>query len=379
MRVCKLRMYDLIIVGGGPAGASAAITAAREGVRVLLIERGHFPRQKVCGEFVSAESLHLLGSLLHESGATLLRDAPRIARTRIFVDGHKLEAAIHPAAASIARFDMDAALWKSAESAGAELLDGTQVNAIQGNNPFFVTTPVGVFESRSVINATGRWSNLTSSSERQGHINGAQENRATARWIGVKAHFAEPDPSLSVDLYFFVGGYCGVQPVILQHDANPGRINACAMVRPDIASKLEDVFALNDSLRQRSATWQPLSEPVATSPLIFRRPTAVREGVLLAGDAAGFIDPFVGDGISLALRAGALAAQTLQSYFLGKKTFDEAMRVYEVSYEKHFARVFRTSSRLRKLLAMPGPVRRLAWIAAERSPALMRFAVESTR
>ena len=49
--------YDLIIVGGGPAGCAAAITAARLGAKVLLIERGHFPRHKVCGEFVSAESL----------------------------------------------------------------------------------------------------------------------------------------------------------------------------------------------------------------------------------------------------------------------------------------------------------------------------------
>jgi flavin-dependent dehydrogenase len=57
-------MYDLIVVGGGPAGTSAAITCARHGARVLLLERGQFPRHKVCGEFVSAESLELLSDLL---------------------------------------------------------------------------------------------------------------------------------------------------------------------------------------------------------------------------------------------------------------------------------------------------------------------------
>ena len=55
-------MYDLIIIGGGPAGSAAAITAARCGAKVLLLERGHFPRHKVCGEFVSAESRVLLSS-----------------------------------------------------------------------------------------------------------------------------------------------------------------------------------------------------------------------------------------------------------------------------------------------------------------------------
>ena len=57
-------IYDLIVIGGGPAGCAAAITAAQEGASVLLQERGRFPRHKVCGEFVSAESLHVLEKLL---------------------------------------------------------------------------------------------------------------------------------------------------------------------------------------------------------------------------------------------------------------------------------------------------------------------------
>jgi flavin-dependent dehydrogenase len=57
-------LYDLIVVGGGPAGCATAISAARSGASVLLLERGRFPRHKVCGEFVSAESLELLNDLL---------------------------------------------------------------------------------------------------------------------------------------------------------------------------------------------------------------------------------------------------------------------------------------------------------------------------
>ena len=66
--------YDLIVVGGGPAGTAAAIVAGRKGRRVLLLERGRFPRHKVCGEFVSAESLALLKVLLDPRHAALLRD-----------------------------------------------------------------------------------------------------------------------------------------------------------------------------------------------------------------------------------------------------------------------------------------------------------------
>ena len=59
--------FDLAIIGGGPAGTSAAITSARAGARVLLLERGRLPRQRVCGEFVSSESIGLLGDLLNTS------------------------------------------------------------------------------------------------------------------------------------------------------------------------------------------------------------------------------------------------------------------------------------------------------------------------
>src|SRR5882724_13604913 len=106
--------HDLTIVGGGPAGTSAAISAARQGATVLLLERGRFPRHKVCGEFVSAESLNLLADLLDSGHAALLRDAIRIPRARLFVDGRTLRTTVDPPAASIARVDLDAALWHSA-------------------------------------------------------------------------------------------------------------------------------------------------------------------------------------------------------------------------------------------------------------------------
>src|SRR5690242_13981411 len=103
-------MYDLIVIGGGPAGSSAAITAAQAGAKVLLFEKGRFPRHKVCGEFVSAESLELLSNLLATEHRLLLQETLRIPKSRVFLDGRTLQAEIDPAAASIARFDLDIAL-----------------------------------------------------------------------------------------------------------------------------------------------------------------------------------------------------------------------------------------------------------------------------
>jgi menaquinone-9 beta-reductase len=365
------REYDLIVIGGGPAGAAAAIVAARNGRRVLLLERGRFPRHKVCGEFVSAESLALLETLLDSRHASLLRDAIQISSARLFLDSRTLSTAVDPPAASIARLDLDLALWESAERAGVDARQQVTVQSIAVTGLFRVATSGGDFESCAVINASGRWSNLNAS---------ANKAEQSERWIGLKAHFAEPSPNPSVDLYFFDGGYCGVQPVELKGaHSNNGRVNACAMVRADIASSLTDVFARHDALRERSLRWRPLSDPVSTSPLIFRKPQPERDGFLMAGDAAGFVDPFVGDGISLAIRSGSLAAECLIPFFAGEISLQYAVQRYCEFYAQRLAPVFRASSTLRRMLVLPRAVRIPLLFLLAKTPFVARYIVRKTR
>ena len=362
-------MHDLIIIGGGPAGTAAAITAARAGARVLLLERGRFPRHKVCGEFVSGESLVLLAGLLGSGHKGLLDQAIRIAHARIFLDGRMLRTAADPPAASIARLDLDVALWSSAIEAGADARQQITVHGISGTGPFEVRTSAGEFESRSLINASGRWSNLTAPVEPTGE-----------KWIGVKGHFLETSPEPSVDLYFFEGGYCGVQPVNLNNGhTRHARVNACAMVRADIASSLPEVFEQHPALRERSCKWQSLSAPVSTSPLIFREPDPERSGISRAGDAATFVDPFVGDGVSLALRGGALAAESLIPFYQKRVSFNDAIQTYRHTYQERLAPVFYASSGVRRMLGLPRLVRRPMLFLLERTPRLTRYLVKRTR
>jgi flavin-dependent dehydrogenase len=363
--------YDLIVIGGGPAGTSASITAARAGCRVLLLERGRFPRHKVCGEFISAESLALLTWLVAGAKQDLLDQSLRLSESHLLLDGRSLRIPIDPPAASIARYDLDLALWDAARKAGVTALAETaaqpiMAQPIEGENPFRIQTSAGDFLGRAVINASGRWSNL----------NLTASPVPGSRWLGLKAHFHGPmEPG--VDLYFFDGGYCGVLPV---RGPDGGLlINACALSRPGVAATFADLFPRHPILHARSRQWTPAFEPLSTFPVTFSTPRPVSGLVPNTGDAAGFVDPFVGDGIALALRSGHLAASSLLHYLRGDCSLSDSLHIYAEDYRRHLLPVYRASSLLRKLVRLPRALRAPLLAACERGPRLARYLVESTR
>lgn len=375
--------YDLIVVGAGPAGCAAAITASRNGARVLLLERGRYPRHKVCGEFVSAEAIQLLACLLPDNGRTLLANASRIHRARLFA-ASTINIEIDPPAIALTRYDMDAALFRAAELAGATALQQTTATSVQREAHGFVATiPDASFSAPALIVTAGRWSNLDreQNSERVPHPSAQPkdgdflEAGAIPKLIGVKAHFRDLNRTIAsdaVELHFFDGGYCGVQSVA------DGVVSACAMVRANVATTLPQVFERCASLHSRTRDWQLLFEPVTTSPLLFRKPRPEFGGVLYAGDAANFVDPFIGDGISLALNTGALAAQALAPVWRGESYLADAAANYRTEYERRFLPVFRNAARIRRLLALPQSLQSAA-TALMRIPLVSKQFVRLTR
>jgi menaquinone-9 beta-reductase len=355
---------DVAVIGGGPAGTSAAITAARFGARAGVFEAGEFPRQKVCGEFVSAESFEVLRDLVRNSSDadSLLQSAPVIDQTRLFLSAQVIRARITPAALSIPRYRLDSLLWQAAKQAGVEAQSSCEVSAVTGDGPFLVATSAGEVRASVVIVAAGRWSKFRPRIPMP----------TGPKWIGLKAHYREAEPRRSTDLYFFEQGYCGVQPVA--EDV----VNACAVVRSDRATSLDEVFVLHPALAQRRRSWRAIMDPVNTAPLIHLTPQPVRDNLLFAGDAAAFIDPFVGDGISMALRSGRLAATSLQAFVQGSASLASALKAYEREYAQQFVPLITAASRIRALLSWPEAARTLAFQLL-RVPGVMPYVIRKTR
>lgn len=324
-------MYDLVVIGGGPAGTTAAMAAAARGQNVLLLEAGRYPRHKVCGEFLSAEAAGVLRRVLGKDAESILDNALRIGEARIVLRNRVTSLRVDPPAYSVPRIVLDDCLWRLAVERGVECVCANVTEVQRLPEHFVVHCKEVSYLARCVVNAAGRWSNVSRRIPQEG----------SETWIGLKAHFrAELDPA--VYLFFSRHGYCGVQPV------GGGVVNVCALSRRGAARNIQDVLALDSRLAHFCAGWSQVTETFATAPVYALDPQPVRNGMLQAGDAAGFLHPFLGDGMSLAIRSGFLAGVT------AAENPRAAGQSYAARYEKSFRQVFRTARGLERVTASTG-------------------------
>ncbi len=356
---------DVAILGGGPAGAALATLLAARGVRVLLADRDRFPRDKVCGEFLSWDAIPLLekigaGWLLDECGA------PRIERCRVVAGRRILEFPLPGVARGISRLRLDSALVERARTAGARIADGwTAENVARRGGRFAVTlrgsTPLEV-DARVVVGSWGRWGRLDLRLRRAFAADRRQ------RYIGFKRHYAAgaSDPA-TVEMHSFPRGYLGAQPI---EDA---RSNVCGLVHQrEIAGLRGGWPAFVETLAARSPRLREIfaAEPaqegfLSSEPVIFRAKEPVHAGMILVGDAAGLIDPLTGNGMAMALQSAALAAPRVLALLAGHDE-DAELRAYAAAHHAFFgprlrwSRAVATVMRHPALLAASFPLGRLA-------------------
>lgn len=352
-------MFDAVIIGGGLAGCSAAITLARHGHHVALIEAGAYPRAKVCGEFLSPECITLfteMGFLEH-----LQQLNPVVIRTvRVTTPTAGEWRGQFPAPAlGVSRYALDQALVNYATQCGVTVITESRVKDITGGFTdgftLLTQTSEGLHKIRatSVIAAYGKRSNL----DRVLNRHSFSQPRS---YIGLKQHFKGPLLPEHIDLHVFRGGYCGVSQV------EAGRTNVCLMVdqavfRQVTASSQQSVEAFVNWMRSDNVQldhWLADATPLYTDWLSIAQvslaPKNPLEGdILCAGDAAGMVAPLAGDGMAMAVQSGNLAAHMLHNYLTHVTDATETKRLYADKWRRTFAARLRLGRTLQSIMLQP--------------------------
>ena len=368
---------DVIIVGGGPAGASTAFALARAGANVLLVDREKFPRDKPCAEYLSPQASRVLNDMgvlaeiesrgpAHLAGMMVRAPSGRDLRGD-FVGTHGYRG-FRDRGLAIRRRVLDAVLLDAARGAGVRVVEGTRVSDVLRDRRGRVCGVVASSEGKVrelnaplVIGADGL---RTVVGRRLGLVRSGRFPRRIAlvsHWRGVA------DIGEHGEMHVERDGYVGLAPV------DGGLVNV-AIVVP--ASRARDVggdraryvsawLARRPHLAPRFTRATRVSPVVATGPFNVRARRAWTAGAMLVGDAADFFDPFTGEGIYAALRGGELAAAAALRA-LDSPGSDDPLRDYERARHAEFGGKWRVERLVGMAVSFPALIERAALALSRR-------------
>jgi flavin-dependent dehydrogenase len=347
--------WDVAVIGGGIAGSAAAALLAQHGLGVILFEKGKFPRQKVCGEFLSPDGADVLQRVgvwpqIH------LHNPPTIHSLTLTVGRAEARRKLPVPGQGVSRWLLDDALWQHAQRVGVTTRDRSTVQHIEGNlqRGFSLTvrrangasTPV---RSRVILCATGRqgqpWAQRRT-----------PKVGVTRRFVGIKAHVRGVPLDGHVELHTIHHGYCGLAEVT-------GDVtNLCCWVEmrafrhaggtPECF--LASALGQNTRLRARVHLAEQLGAPwVTTSYADGRTVTPVEAGIWNIGDGAAMVAPLTGDGMGMALCTAELAATITRLSFQHELTWEQASREYTRQWRRRFLPRLRWGRYLEGILLRP--------------------------
>lgn len=291
-------MQSVAIIGAGPAGCVAGILLSRAGIKVTLIEQHRFPRDKVCGECLSAVGIEVLGRL-GLNGQVMRLGATRLNRAMLFApDGTGAELRLPREMWGISRKRLDQCLLEAAKSSGVAVhqparLEGSSLIRDLGTNE--LTPLVGDV----ILRADGK-------SDASGHD------------LGLKAHFEQVRaPADAIELFGVRGHYGGIAPI------EGGRWNiAFSVPRARVREYPRDLDALwNAILDENVALKRQMDRATRVSDWLVSplpRSSVQRDwpaGTIPIGNSAAAIEPIGGEGMGLAMRSAEMAAECLIEAF----------------------------------------------------------------
>jgi flavin-dependent dehydrogenase len=345
-------MFDVAVAGGGLAGLSLAIQMRKLGHTVILFEKEKYPFHRVCGEYISKESLPFMESLglnITALGCVsinkLIVSAP---------DGNILREELVPGGIGISRYTLDLALAGLAQDLGVQLMEDNKVfDIVFHQDHFHIKASSGSFTSTAVAGSFGKRSNLDLKWKR------AFTNKKPSKlnnYIGVKYHVRTDFPRDTIALHNFPDGYCGISAIednkfCLCYLTTAANLEA----HGNSIKKMEaEVLCQNPYLRKifSEASFE-FEEPITISQVSFNSKTRIEDHVLMMGDAAGMITPLCGNGMSMAMHGSKIGAHYLHEFLEHRISRHEMERRYMESWDKEFSSRLKAGRVIQSLFGKP--------------------------
>ncbi|MEN5378593.1 NAD(P)/FAD-dependent oxidoreductase [Sphingobacterium kitahiroshimense] len=302
---------DVIIIGGGLAGLTAALHLTKKGLNVTLIEKYSYPRHKVCGEYLSKEILPYLNWL----NSDILQVYPTNINTLIFThqNGKTAKAYLPLGGLGISRYSLDNSLYLQAVKMGCTVIKATVTNVTFNENAFTVMTENQILIAEIVLGAFGKRSNVDQVLKRN-FMN------KTAPWLAVKGHYSGEFPDDVVALHNFKGGYCGITKV------EDNIINMCYLADLKSFKKHKNITEFEQNILYKNKHIKYFFEnstllfdkPLTISQISFDKKPIIENHILMIGDTAGLIHPLCGNGMAMAMHSAKISSELIVDYYTGK-------------------------------------------------------------
>jgi menaquinone-9 beta-reductase len=342
-------IYQIAIIGGGLAGLALAIDLRKKGYEVIVIEKGKYPRQKVCGEYISMESYHYLFSICP---ALSKLNLPHIHKFKLTTVGkNEFNTTLPLGGFGISRFLLEDLLFQEAKFVGVTFMlqtKATHINFDQKNSIFTVIIDNKTIIAQIVCNATGRKSNFETTQK--------QNKTNATNYVGIKYHIQLKRDADLIEIHNFPGGYGGISTIednksCLCYIVNSKKLNA---VKNSIAELEKTILFQNIHLKEIFTNAVFITpQPISISGINFQVKKAVDNEILFLGDAAGCISPITGNGMSMALRSASQLTILIDDYFSKRISKKQLQKNYAIFWQDQFANRVKLSKQFQKLSENP--------------------------